>query len=209
MRPCNGGRFSDLENPSLRAHKLTDSFLASAIFDLAYIDSDKAGDDPQLIDHRDLSGQHLGTLYEGMLEYRLNLVLDEPVVVRESKGKRVYIQQSAAGTIKRGETLRPIGKAYFADERGERKSSGSFYTPEDVVQYNVANTIVPKMQERVAPLMMQLADLQRERAIAVTEAERERSERYADQHVLEAIEQHILTLKVRAVSTLGTAIDCE
>ncbi len=193
LRPYNGGLFSDQENPYLRAHKLTDDYLAPAIFDLAFVESHAA---PELIDYRDLSVRHLGTLYEGMLEYRLNLVQDEPVVLRESKGKRAYIRQSDAAPIKRGETIMKIGEAYFADDRGERKSSGSFYTPEDVVQYNVANTVVPKLQERVAALLAQLVDLQRERAIAVTDAERERIERYADQCVLETIEQLILTIKV-------------
>jgi len=40
-----------------------------------------------------------------MLEYRLNLVEGEPVVVRTSKGKQTYIPQSVAGAIKRGETI--------------------------------------------------------------------------------------------------------
>lgn len=193
LRPYNGGLFSDAENPFLRTHKITDDYLSFALYGLAYL----AGDgEPQLIDYRDLSVRHLGTLYEGMLEYRLNLVIAEPVVVRESKGKRVYIPQSAAGPIKRSETILNTGKAYFADDRGERKSSGSFYTPEDVVQYNVTNTLIPKLKECIAPLAAILEEARRERAVAVTEAERMRIERYTDQRVLEIVEKSILMLRV-------------
>jgi acyl-homoserine-lactone acylase len=53
-----------------------------------------------------------------MLEYRLNLVRDEPVVVRESKGKRLYVPQSIA-QAKKGETVLQIGEVYFADDKGE------------------------------------------------------------------------------------------
>ena len=49
----------------------------------------KAHGGAEKIDYRDLSVRQLGALYEGLLEYKLNLVANEPVVVRESGGKRV------------------------------------------------------------------------------------------------------------------------
>jgi hypothetical protein len=140
VRPYNGGLFSDRERPYLYHHHIADEYLAPALFDLAYVIGKGAPQlVPQLIDYRDLSVHHLGTLYEGMLEYKLNIVDTEPVVVRENGGKRIYIPQSAAGPIHRGETILKVGEVYFADDKGERKSNGSYYTPEDVVQYIVSN----------------------------------------------------------------------
>jgi hypothetical protein len=193
VRPYNGGLFSDHENPYLRDHKMTDAYLAPALFNLAFVEGKG---EPQRIDYRDLSVRHLGTLYEGLLEYKLNLVTDEPVVVRESKNKRQYVPMSAAGSVRRTETILEKGQAYFADDKGERKSSGSYYTPEDGVQYITGNTVLPKARERAAPVAKIVAEAERARAEATSEAERRRVEQYADQRILELVEKRLLSLRV-------------
>lgn len=151
---------------------------------------------PRPIDYHDLSVRHLGTLYEGLLEYKLNLVSTEPVVVRDNKGKRQYIPQSAAGDIRRSETILERGEVYFADDKGERKASGSYYTPEDVVQYIVSNTIQPKLQERRTALEAELEQVRREREVAATPDERARVERYADGQIKACVEHEILRLRI-------------
>jgi hypothetical protein len=194
IRPYNGGLFSDEEKPYLKAHRISDAYLARALYELGYLRSGKGPAQP--IDYRDLTVRHLGTLYEGLLEYRLNLVDREPVVVREKDGKRTYVPQSQAGVVKRTETVLEVGQAYFADDKGERKSSGSYYTPEDVVQYIVGNTVRPALEERLAGLKLALDEAQAERSVAPTADERARIERYADQLTLDAIKSQVLTLKV-------------
>lgn len=194
VNPYNGGLFSDSEKPYLRQHKIKNDFLAPALFDLAFMQTRDGT--ARRIDYRDLSVRHLGTLYEGMLEYKLNLVKDEPVVVRVSKNKQVFVPQSAAGAIKKGETILEIGKVYFADDKGERKSSGSYYTPEDVVQYISGNTLLPKLQERTAGLATLASEAERERALAVNEAQRAATESYFDRKLLELAERELLSLKI-------------
>jgi hypothetical protein len=193
VRPYNGGLFSDREKPYLKTHRITNAYLAPALFELGYMQG-KAGIYP--VDYRDLSVRHLGTLYEGLLEYRLNLVDQEPVVVRENKGNRAYIPRSQAGVVKRTETILEVGAVYFADDKGERKSSGSYYTPEDVVQYIVSNTVLPKLQERRGVLEMLLVDVQRELTVAATKDEYLRIQRYADQEALKTVEQELLSLRI-------------
>ena len=126
VNPYNGGLFSDSEKPYLRQHKIKNDFLAPALFDLAFMETHSGA---RRIDYRDLSIRHLGTLYEGMLEYRLNLVEGEPVVVRASKGKQIYIPQSVAGAIKRGETILELGRVYFADDKGSASQAGLITRP--------------------------------------------------------------------------------
>ena len=189
----NGGLFSDEEKPYLKNHKIGDQFLAPVLFDLAY---ESVRDKRYEIDYRDLSVRHLGTLYEGLLEYKLNLVTSEPVVMRDLKGKRQYIAQSAAGDIKRGETILERGEVYFADDKGERKASGSYYTPEDVVQYIVSNTVLPKLRERRAGLETLLDDVQRQCAVAATPEERAQLQRYADIEMMSCVEKEILRLRL-------------
>ncbi len=193
VRPYNGGLFSDREKPYLKTHRIANAYLASALYELGYMRG-KTGIYP--VDYCDLSVRHLGTLYEGLLEYRLNLVDQEPVVVRENKGNRIYIPRSQAGVVKRTETILEVGEVYFADDKGERKSSGSYYTPEDVVQYIVSNTVLPKLQERRQPLETLLVEVQRELTVAATKDEYLRIERYADQEALKTVEHDMLGLRI-------------
>ena len=67
VRPYNGGLFSDREKPYLKDHKIANVYLAPALFELGYIQG-KTSVTP--IDYSDLSVRHLGTLYEGLLEFR-------------------------------------------------------------------------------------------------------------------------------------------
>ncbi len=189
----NGGLFSDMEKPYLKRHSIRDDYLSAALFALGF-EATKTG--YARIDYRDLSERHLGTLYEGMLEYRLNRVEREPVVVRDSGDRRMFVSLSHAGAVKKGEVILEVGQVYFADDKGERKASGSYYTPEDVVQYIVSNTVTPKLLERRKPFDAILEDAERERAIAPTPEQRNQLEHYADVEALKAVEQGILTLRI-------------
>jgi hypothetical protein len=64
VRPYNGGLFSDREKPYLKTHRITNAYLAPALFELGYV-QEKAGIYP--VDYSDLSVRHLGTLYEGLV----------------------------------------------------------------------------------------------------------------------------------------------
>ncbi len=193
VRPYNGGLFSDREKPYLKEHKIANVYLAPVLFELGYMQR-KTSVTP--IDYSDLSVRHLGTLYEGLLEYRLNRVEHERVVVRDQKNKRIFMPMSLAGTVKRTETVLEVGEVYFADYKGERKSSGSYYTPEDVVQYIVANTVLPVLQKHRQPVEKFLGQLQGELIVAANREEQLRLERYADQEILAAVERGLLSLRI-------------
>ena len=148
------------------------------------------------IDYSDLSVRHLGTLYEGLLENRLHLADKEPIVIRESNGNRSYIPISQAGTVRRSETILEIGQIYFADDKGERKSSGSYYTPEDVVQYIVSQTVLLKLQEYSPPLESFLTQIQSELVVTANIEEQKQLEYYADSKIVGIIERNMLNLRV-------------
>lgn len=194
VAPYNGGLFSDSDKPYLKGHRIHDGYLAPVLCALGY---EEAKSGSHLIDYRDLSVRHLGTLYEGFLEWQLKRVADEPRVLRVSGGKRAYIPQSIAGVVKRDERVYQIGEVFFAsDDKDERKESGSYYTPEDVVQYIVGNTVTPKLEERRKSFDMVREDVERNRTIAATPEERLQLERYADRQALETVEQQILSLRI-------------
>ena len=45
----------------------------------------------------------------------------------------------------------PAGQVYLVTDKGERKATGSYYTPDYIVQYIVEQTVGPVLAERTAP----------------------------------------------------------
>jgi hypothetical protein len=165
----NGGLFDPGRRPFLTEHSIRNDYLQAGLIRLGTIpakgksyDQDR---EPQPINYRDLSVRHLGSLYEGLLEYNLFVVEDEPYVVRQTKNKTKYVPYSQAGKVRASETLLQVGDVYFSETEGERKATGSYYTPEDVVDYIVRNTVGTKLADLKAEfyetrgIEHQLADL--------------------------------------------------
>ncbi len=88
--------------------------------------------DKHFIDYRDLSVRNLGTIYEGLLEYHL-----------------------APSTQQEGWTI-----TLLSNDSGERKATGSYYTPDYIVKYIVEQTIGPRLQAVMAQAMDEEAQVQ-------------------------------------------------
>ena len=63
----NGGLFDPERHPFLERYAVGDAHLQQAIDKLARVDG-------QFVDYRDLAERHLGTIYEGLLEYHLEAI---------------------------------------------------------------------------------------------------------------------------------------
>jgi hypothetical protein len=109
----NGGLFDPERHPFLEQYVVGDRHLEQAIDTLARVDG-------QFVDYRDLAEQHLGTIYEGLLEYHLETIDPE-------EGWQVDL----------------------VNDRGERKKIGSYYTPNYIVKYIVDHTVGPVLQAAV------------------------------------------------------------
>ena len=94
------------------------------------------------VDYSSLDIRHLGSIYEGILEYKLHLA-EEPMVAVKEKGKEVWLPAGEAGKSKKISDSVEAGGLYLVTDKGERKATGSFYTPEYIVKYIVKNTIGP------------------------------------------------------------------
>jgi hypothetical protein len=95
----NGGLFDTQNGSFLLAHKIPDPFLAEAI-ELLTIDHDSKyplGVIP-FIDYSSLDVRHLGDIYEGLLEFQLQIAEEDVYQVRE-KGKSVW---KKSPDVKRG-----------------------------------------------------------------------------------------------------------
>ena len=139
----NGGLFDPKENKFLEENRVSDYFLSRVIYNMNFYE-DENGEE-KLISYRDMGVRHLGTLYEGLLEHKL-FVAEENTQVKIEKGNVRFIPESESGVIVEGHYIRK-GEVYFAGDKFERKSTGSYYTPEYIVDYIVTNTVGEKLKE--------------------------------------------------------------
>jgi len=153
--PYNGGLFDSEKHSFLKDYRLGDYYLATTI-DLLSRSKEKA-----FIDYGSLEIRHLGSIYEGLLEYKLKIAL-EPLVPIKAKGKEIYISVEEAKkrniSIKE-EDLIQSGEVYLVTDKGERKATGSYYTPDYIVKYIVENTIAPLVEEKKKEISKRIKEL--------------------------------------------------
>jgi hypothetical protein len=113
LPPYNGGLFQNEAAPMLASLSLPDTVLAPL---LDAMSREEIGGKRRWINYRDLSVQHLGSIYERLLEQ--DLVAD------------------GAG----GVALRPNAFS--------RKTTGSYYTPDELVRLILRRTVGPLLAER-------------------------------------------------------------
>lgn len=156
----NGGLFNPNMHPFLEQHAVGDGALVEAIDLLSRRDA-------EFVDYRTLGVRQLGSIYEGLLEYQPRFAAQAMVAVRENKGERWMPQSDAPANAKTTAT-RDVGAVYLETDRGERKATGSYYTPEYIVQYIVQNTLGPLVQ--AARTRVQARGDGRQRALSLADA---------------------------------------
>src|SRR5947209_3238024 len=112
----NGGLFDPQRHAFLEKYDIGDARLQQAIHKLARTVTN-GQIERHFIDYRDLSVRNLGTIYEGLLEY--------------------HLEKTEA---KDGWTIDLL------NDKGERKATGSYYTPDYIVKYIVDQTVGPVLQ---------------------------------------------------------------
>ena len=145
----NGGLFDPEKHAELEEWKIGDSYLAEAI-DL--LSRSNVTGNLDFVDYSTLEIRHLGSIYEGLLEYKLK-VSEEDMVVKggewcslEAYNKGKKQQKSFSDFDEYNKVTRD--HLYLATDKGERKSTGSYYTPDYIVNYIVKNTIGPVVEEK-------------------------------------------------------------
>lgn len=194
-RNYNGGLFSNDDKPILKEYRIANKHLAPCLMELAYIAGRKK-DYAQKIEYRDLSVRNLGAIYEGLLEYQL-FIADELMVQRKSKEKVSYIKASQT-TLKNSDKnnlVRP-GEIYLSQDALERKETGAYYTPEDVVDYIVKNTVGKKLEELCAELDDELKDIRDEVSYEPVKARKIQLQHEIDEITLNFINKRVLSISI-------------
>lgn len=167
----NGGLFDPEEHEFLEETKIGDYRLARAI-DLLSRTRPRAGrargEGRKKVTYRDLDVRHLGSIYEGILEYSARIAEEDLASIKRDK----YEEYTPVSELSKAEKeqlktwreanaenpdnpqlphgckitdLKEKGQYFlvYGGRESKRKSSGSYYTPDYIVQYIVENTLGP------------------------------------------------------------------
>lgn len=149
--------------------KVPDRPLALALDRLAR-DEDPKSKELVSVDYKSLGVRQLGSIYEGLLEFRLQVAAEEMAIVkgkkteeviplREARSKKRKILRTGRGK-EANERILPAGELYLENDRRERKATGSYYTRDFVVEYIVAQAVGPLLEAKLEALRPQLRQAQ-------------------------------------------------
>jgi hypothetical protein len=168
----NGGLFMTQPDPTdispeadvarfLSTCKISDRELALGL-DLMTRDIDEKRHDLVFIDYKSLGVRQLGSIYEGLLEFKLRIAPAEMAVIKGKKTEEIVsyteAQQKKLTILKEGrgkdarEKVLLKGAVYLENDRRERKATGSYYTPDYIVKYIVEHTVGPVLAEKLEAL---------------------------------------------------------
>ena len=157
----NGGLFGSDANLHPEGHLLSalaipDRVMGPALRALVVDDLTEDGV-PGPVDFRSLSVREFGTIYEGLLESSLSIAEQDLTVDKKSawvpaeKGDRVFAAKS---------------EIYFHSASGERKATGSYYTPTFLVDHLIDRSITPALEEHLSRVKKLIEENDQARAYA-------------------------------------------
>jgi len=162
----NGGLFDPYETPFLSEKVLPDTYLARVIDQLGRApDAEHPNAGLFRVDYRDLSIRHLGHVYEGLLELRPQWAQEEMLVIRKKNHQRAQekvipaAQRVPKGFEYTGERYEP-GEVFLLTDKGERRATGSYYTPDHIVDHIISQTLRPLCQEVSETLVAEIKETQ-------------------------------------------------
>ncbi|MCZ4561810.1 hypothetical protein O4160_13285 [Rhodococcus sp. IEGM 1401] len=148
----NGGLFSS--NPERSSDgalftkiQLPDKVLGPALKHLLVDTTSDGVEGP--VDFRSLSVREFGTIYEGLLESSLSLAEQDLTV--DLKGAWVPAKASDEPHVR-------AGGIYFHSASGERKATGSYFTPKVVVDHLIERSVVPALTTHLDKIAIHLAN---------------------------------------------------
>ncbi len=181
---------------------ITDRYLAEVIDLLSRAPKKKNLLVLHFIDYGYLDIDKLGGIYEGLLENRLEVAEDDivPAVV---DGKERWLPVNEARGLKKVRLKEQVkkGEYYPVTDRGERKTSGSYYTPSILVDYIVEHTldsIIERCAKEIEPECEKLEKL----------LEKRRSQKGMEGEVLKIQKQldELLPRKILSLRVLDPAM---
>ncbi|CAB5021301.1 MAG: hypothetical protein F2909_01505 [Actinobacteria bacterium] len=148
----NGGLFASDKEINEHGYILKDVHISNSVMGpvlkALLLDESDEGEIGQ-IDFRSLSVREFGTIYEGLLESSLGLA--EVDLTLDDKGTWIPAK-------KKDEVYAEAGQVYFHNTSGQRKGTGSYFTPSFVVEHLLERSLDPALDahlEKVRALILE------------------------------------------------------
>jgi len=156
---ADAGRF-------LNRNKVPDRYVALAI-DLLARDEDRKRHDLVFIDFKSLGVRQLGSIYEGLLEFKLRIA-ERKLAIVKGKGREFYVdfsklEEKIRERAERQNRIKRKGQVYLENDKHERKATGSYYTPDHIVIYIVEHAVGPILKEKFDAMRPKLREAQQKR----------------------------------------------
>ena len=149
--PYNGGLFHQKDSAGresfLATHSIGDAHLAEAI-DLLARRTGTRQESEGFVDYSSLEAQQLGTLYEGLLEYQLGHAATEDYVA-DKDDKWIPESSHVGQPVTDPKRRAPKGTLFLQTDKGERHTTGTYYTPDFIVRHIIQKTLEPALERRL------------------------------------------------------------
>ena len=150
----------------LKNAAVPDRHLARAI-DLLARDIDARRHDLVFIDYKSLGVRQLGSIYEGLLEFKVRIA-DKKLAIAKDKGREVFVpladlDDARKAKLEKAGKIVKKGAVYLENDKRERKATGSYYTPDHIVRYIVQHTVGPVLEEKFKAIRPKIREAQAER----------------------------------------------
>lgn len=142
LLPYNGRLFSNENYPFLARNKVGEYYMNHALDLLARVPHPTDPRQRVMVDYRDLDVRHLGSIYEKLLDFELDVAAENLML----DGDQYQPFNGVGQPFKRkGEVyLRAVDSA-----NNERKATGSYYTPDYITRFIIDRSLRPLLEEIV------------------------------------------------------------
>jgi type I restriction-modification system DNA methylase subunit len=167
----DGGLFDSSLNPFFQENHVPDYHLACAIDHLAR-DEDEKTSRVVFIDYKSLGVRQLGSIYEGLLEFKVRMATEKMAFcqgkkteillpyAQAKKNKDIKVLKIGHGSQAEERTL-SCGTVYLENDKHERKATGSYYTPDHIVKYIVRHAVGPVLDSKFKEMTSAIREAQK------------------------------------------------
>lgn len=130
-----------------KKHKISNRDMINILFNLNFIESTSPDRKFQQIPYSYFTPRQLGSIYESLLEYRLERA-DKDMIFKGGQWLSANIKSDHVKKLKLVDHhIVKKGDLFFSPDNMDRKMTGSFYTPDYVVNYIVQKTLGPLIEK--------------------------------------------------------------
>jgi len=110
----------------------------------------------QQIPYNFFTPRQLGSIYESLLEFKLEEA-NTDIVFHKGRWKEANLKSEKVKSLNlKDQYIIHKGQLFFTPDNKDRKMTGSYYTPDYIVQYIVENTLGPLVKTRTSQEILEL-----------------------------------------------------